>query len=106
LCLLHNHGCSCGCEEPRVDDANPLDADKMSRVLLESKFLAWSSVLDYHAEQTESGMSLELVVFPGESLPKVPSVAKLCVRAWNPEDIPFCMRKFASKISEKIYESD
>ncbi len=106
LALLHNHGCSCGCDEPRVGEVNSLREDKLSSELLESRFLAWSSVLDYHAEKTESGMSLELVVFPGESLPKVPSAAKLKVRAWDPEDVPFCMRKYASKIAENFHERD
>ena len=106
LAVLHDQTCSCGCDEPRVDDANPVSEDKLSQELLESKLLAWSSVLDYRAEKTESGMSLELVVFPGESLPKVPSAAKLKVRPWNPDDVPFCMEKYASKIPEKIFERD
>lgn len=105
MVVLRQQRCSCGCEEPRVVDANPIREDRLTRELLEGKFLAWSSVLDYRAEQTESGMSLELVVFPGESLPKVPSVARLMVRPWNPDDIPFCMRKYTTKISEKIYET-
>lgn len=105
--LVHHQPCSCGCDEPRVIETNSLREDNRSRELLEDKFLVWSSVLDYHAEKTESGMALELVVFPGEPLPKVPSAAKLTVRSWNPdEDIPFCMRKLASKIPEKFYEKD
>lgn len=104
--LVHYHGCSCGCEEPRVAETTSMTADTLSRELLENRFLAWSSVLDYHAEKTEFGMALELVVFPGESLPKVPSVARLMLRAWDPEDIPFCMRSYASKIPEKIKEND
>lgn len=105
--LVHHQPCSCGCDEPRVIETNSLREDNRARELMEDKFLAWSSVLDYNAEKTESGMALELVVFPGESLPKVPSAAKLNVRPWNPEeDIPFCMRRFALKIPEKIYEKD
>ena len=99
---LHQQGCSCGCEEPSVVEVNSISEDRLSRELLEGKILAWSSVLDYHVEKTESGLSLELVVFPGESLPKVPSVAKLMVRPWNPEDIPFCMQENLSKIPEKF----
>jgi len=100
--ILHHQPCSCGCDEPRVDGANPLQEDNLSRELLENKFLGWSSILDYRAEKTESGLALELVVFPGESLPAVPSVARLKVRAWNPEDVPFCMQNYAPKIPEKI----
>ena len=106
MVVLQRQDCSCGCEEPRVLEANSLKEDNLSRARLEDRFLAWSSVLDYHVEKTESGMSLELVVFPGEPLPKVPSVAKLTVRPWNPEDIPFCMRQYTSKIPEKIYKTD
>lgn len=104
--LVYHHGCSCGCDEPRVAEANSLAEESHSKTLLESKLLTWSSVLDYYAEKTESGMSLELVVFPGESLPKVPSTAKLNVRAWDPGDVPFCMKQYSSKIPEKIHEID
>ena len=103
--LLHHQPCSCGCNEPRVIETCSLREENLSRELLEDRFLAWSSVLDYHAQKTEFGMALELVVFPGESLPKVPSAAKLKVRPWNPEeDIPFCMHRYALKIPEKIHE--
>ena len=101
--LVHYQSCSCGCDEPRVVETGSVRDDIRAREVLEDKFLAWSSVLDYYSENTESGMALELVVFPGESLPKVPSAAKLKIRPWNPDvDIPFCMRSYASKIAEKI----
>ena len=83
--------------------ADEQQTEELLREHLEGELLSWSSVLDYHSEQTESGMALELVVFPGESLPKVPSAAKLKVRPWNPEeDIPFCMRAYATKIAENL----
>ena len=92
--LIHYQPCSCGCDAPRVIETSSLQEEKRSRALLEERFLVWSSVLDYHAEKTEFGMALELVVFPGESLPKIPSAAKLRVRPWDPEnDIPFCLSK-------------
>lgn len=106
MALVHYHACSCGCDEPRVAENATVLYDHLSRELLENRFLAWSSVLDYHAEKTESGMDLELVVFPGESLPKVPSAARLNVRKWNPDDVPFCMKQYTAKIPEKIYEND
>ncbi len=103
MALVHYQPCSCGCDEPRVVETDSVIQDNLSREYLEDQFLAWSSVLDYRTEHTESGMALELVVFPGESLPKLPSFAKLNVRSWDPEtDIPFCMRKFAVKIPEKL----
>lgn len=105
--LVHYQPCSCGCDEPRVIETKSRNEVKLAQELLEDQFLAWSSILDYHAENTESGLALELVVFPGESLPRLPSVAKLKVRPWDPRtDIPFCMQRFASKIPEKIHEND
>ena len=63
------------------------------REQLESDLLSWSSVLDYRLEYTEFGTALELVVFPGEAIPQLPSFAKQTVRLWNPaEDIPFYLQ--------------
>ena len=105
--LLYNQPCSCGCSEPRVVETKSLREECLSREVMENRFLAWSSVLDYRAEKTESGMALELVVFPGETLPKVHSVAKLKIRPWNPEeDIPFCLHEQVLKIPEKNYKKD
>ena len=50
----------------------------------------WGSILDCRLANTGYGIELEVIVFPGEKLPKFPSCAKLLVRAWNPEtDEPF-----------------
>ena len=50
----------------------------------------WGSILDCKIANTGHGLELEVVVFPGEKLPKFPSCAKLLVRAWSPEkDEPF-----------------
>ena len=103
--MMHHQPCSCGSDDPRIVETNYIGEDNPTRALLEEKFLAWSSVLDYRAENTEYGTALEMVVFPGESIPKLPSFAKLNVRHWNPEeDVPFCMERFARKISEKPKE--
>jgi len=105
MALVHYHPCSCGCDESRVIEVKSVRSDNLSRDHLEAVLLKWSSVLDYQVEYTESGAALELVVFPGEAIPQLPSFAKLNVRLWNPnEDIPFCMRKFAEKIPEKEAE--
>ncbi len=57
---------------------------------LQQELLTWTSVLDCRARKTEMGLELELVVFPGERLPKLPTCAKRCVRQWRPkEDAPF-----------------
>ena len=106
ISLVHYNACACGCGEPRIVETNSLCRDILAAEKLENQFLAWSSVLDLRAEITESGMALELVVFPGESLPKVPSAAKLKVRAWQPEDVPFCMQKYVRRIPENFREKD
>lgn len=98
---IHYQPCCCGCDEPRVVDLRSTRREDILREHLEGELLTWSSVLDYRVEYTESGAALELVVFPGEVIPQLPSFAKLNVRLWNPkEDIPFCMHKHTDKIPE------
>lgn len=104
IALVYHNGCSCGCDEPRVVETNSSKQDSISKIFSEDKFLTWSSILDYRARLTEYGIDLELVVFPGESLPKIPSCAKLTVRPWDPEtDIPFYIADNFIKIPEKIW---
>lgn len=63
-------------------------------VALWQELSGWNSVLDCHISKETCGLNLELVVFPGQRLPKLPSCAKLSVRNWNPdEDHPFVMEK-------------
>ena len=86
--------CSCGCDDPRIVETLYIGRDDPGRLLLEERFLAWSSVLDYRVRHTSAGMELELVVFPGGNLPRVESCARLTVRSWDPEkDMPFCIEK-------------
>lgn len=99
IAVLQHQPCSCGCDEVRVVENRSVRTDELSRDVLDERLLTWSSVLDYRVSYTESGAALELVVFPGESIPKLPSFAKLNVRCWDPqEDIPFCMEKYAKKM--------
>ena len=50
----------------------------------------WTSILDCRVTRGGYGLELEIVTFPGEKLPKLPSSAKQVVRAWDPEtEIPF-----------------
>lgn len=81
--------CSCGCTAPKIIDMDVLKDNPELSELGES-LLHWSSILDCRVEKTEFGLELELVVFPGEKLPKLPGAAKRVVRAFNPEkDEPF-----------------
>lgn len=50
----------------------------------------WSSVLDCRVNRGSYGLELEIVTFPGEKLPKLPSCARQVVRPWEPEtEVPF-----------------
>lgn len=98
---IHYQPCSCGCDEPRVVETKSIRQDVLSKYNLDELLLTWSSILDYRVEYGESGVELELVVFPGEPLPKLPSCAKLVIRPWNPsEDIPFDLSGILGKKSE------
>lgn len=93
IALIQHQPCSCGCDEIRIVEVESSRGDSAFIAFLEERLLSWTSVLDYRATQTESGLNLELVVFPGESLPKIPSCAKMAVHPWNPEtDIPFVLQ--------------
>lgn len=77
--------CDCESGEIRLLDLKPgrnTDRD-LERIglLLHS----WSSVLDCHIRKGEYGLEMELVVFPGEKLPDLPSCAKQILRAWSPD---------------------
>jgi hypothetical protein len=99
--IVHYQPCSCGCDDPRVMDTKPVSQDAFNKQSLDELLLTWSSILDYRVEYGESGTALELVVFPGEPMPKLPSVAKLNIRLWNPaEDIPFGIADFLGKNQE------
>ena len=103
--LIHYQPCSCGCDAPRLAELTHY-SDEITINHLEERLLSWSSVLDYRVEHTESGINLELVVFPGEKLPKLPTCAKLTVRSWNPqEDIPFFIQDTYLKIPENTVET-
>lgn len=75
---------------PGVEDAQ-WDALPDQQLLRASReIMEWTSVLDCRLRKGESGLDIEIVVFPGEKLPKLPSCAKLNVRPWNPDtDVPF-----------------
>lgn len=87
---LNTAACSCGCISPRLYDLDT--ARFVDPVLSElgEQLQQWTSVLDCRLFKTEFGLELEIVTFPGEKLPKLPSCARLVIRNWNPEsDVPF-----------------
>ena len=90
ICRLATQPCPCGCRAPKLVDIDTLKPEGKEISDLGESLHYWSSILDCRMERTECGLELELVVFPGEKLPKLPTAAKLVVRAFNPEtDEPF-----------------
>jgi phenylacetate-coenzyme A ligase PaaK-like adenylate-forming protein len=82
--------CVCGSDKVRMMDM-VWGWDQDPAVLELAQMLhSWTSVLDCQVIKGESGLELEIVCFQGEKLPKLPSVAKLVVRPWNPQtDAPY-----------------
>ena len=95
-CLMGDTGrklteaCACGSSSPRLMDFGPgrhVDPDLSE---LGQQLQSWTSILDCRLVKGECGLEVEIVCFPGEKLPKLPSAAKLVVRPWNPKnDEPF-----------------
>ena len=82
--------CACGNPSPRLMELSTSNGIHPDLSELWETCHYWGSILDCKITNTGYGLELEVVVFPGEKLPKFPSCAKLLVRAWNPEsDEPF-----------------
>ena len=102
---LTTEPCSCGCRAPKLVDIDTEKPDNFYLSALGEGLLYWSSILDCRVEKTECGLELELVVFPGEKLPKLPTAAKLTVRDFDPDkDAPFehdevLKKRFFSQVS-------
>ena len=87
---LETKPCECGCDSPRLMDmAHGSNVDP-ELAAVGRDLMSWTSVLDCRLSRGEYGLEMEVVTFPGEKLPKLPSCAKRLVRAWDPEkDEPF-----------------
>lgn len=82
--------CICGSISPRLTDFDTVKGVDPDLSVIGEHLQQWTSVLDCRLFKSGYGMELEIVTFPGEKLPKLPSCAKLVVRNWNPEeDVPF-----------------
>ena len=82
--------CRCGSSAPRLMDMCPGRTEDKDLAQLRQMLHSWTSILDCRLNKGECGLEMEIVVFPGEKLPKLPSAAKLVIRPWNPEvDEPF-----------------
>lgn len=82
--------CPCGSKTTRLLDieiGSSMEPDICQLVLY---LQSWTSILDAHLAKTESGLQIEIVAFPGEKLPKLPTAAKLVIRPYDPRtDQPF-----------------
>ena len=84
--------CPCGRCNTRLMDIVP--AERLGSELddLQQELHSWTSILDCKLEKGKHGLEVELVVFPGQKLPKLPTCAKRIIKAWNPEeDEPFAL---------------
>lgn len=84
--------CRCGNPAPRVMNLKPVNVEDAELAELGQYLFSWTSVLDCALKRGAYGLEIELVTFPGEKLPKLPSCARQVIRPWNPEadePIPF-----------------
>lgn len=82
--------CACGGSTPRLLELCPGDQVDQDLMELGQQLHSWTSVLDCWLKRGPYGLEMELVVFPGEKLPKLPSAAKQIIRTWDPQtDKPF-----------------
>lgn len=95
---LETVSCPCGNPEPKLVNMDIINYGNEELSILGESLQYWSSVLDCRLERTEMGMELELVVFPGEKLPKLPTVARQIIRPFDPEkDAPFAHQRVLRK---------
>lgn len=82
--------CKCGSDTPRLQEMQQGKNADPDILTLGQMLQSWTSILDCRVAKGECGLEMELVTFPGEKLPKLPTAAKLVVRPWEPEtDEPF-----------------
>lgn len=82
--------CACGNKAPKLIDMRTGKISDLQVDAMVQELISWTSVLDCRLRKGTYGLELELIVFPGEKLPKLPTVAKQVVRPWDPEkDEPF-----------------
>ena len=81
--------CACGCTSDLLMDMYSGEDVDEDLELLGRQLMLWTSILDCKLRVGESGLEMELVTFPGEKLPKLPSCAKFVNKHWDPEvDVP------------------
>lgn len=87
---LETAPCRCGSQSHRLMGFHPGKTADPDLAALGQYLQSWTSILDCWLAKGESGLEIEIVCFPGEKLPKLPTAAKRVVRPWNPKnDEPF-----------------
>lgn len=88
--MLDERDCSCGCSSQRLVAMGPQMTVDRELYDLGAQIHQWSGVLDCWIRRGSNGLEIDVVVFPGERLPQLPSCAKLTIRSWDPNtDVPF-----------------
>lgn len=81
---------SCEVSDQHLVDVQAIKASGQELDPITQNLINWTSILDCRVRRSDYGVELELVVFPGEKLPKLPFAAREIVRPWNPDkDEPF-----------------
>ena len=90
LARLDRTPCPCGRNSPRLMGfGEGRDCDQ-EILMMAAQLHHWDSVLDVRLSRGSYGIEMEMIVFPGLELPKLPACAKMVVRNWDPEhDEPF-----------------
>lgn len=82
---LASEPCGCGQGETRLVDIQPVEMEDKVIGEFAQYLLSWTSVLDFSLRRGPYGLELEMIIFPGEQLPKLPSCARQVIRPWDPE---------------------
>lgn len=78
--------CECGSKAPRIMDFTPGRTEEDKKIMaLGEELQSWTSILDCALRKSAYGLEIELVVFQGEELPKLPHAAKMIIRNFDPE---------------------
>lgn len=102
---METAACGCGSKAPRLLDIRPGKTEDSDLSELGQFLHSWTSILDCRLGKSEYGLEIEIVCFPGEKLPKLPTAAKMVIRPWNPKnDEPFWYVP-ALKVAEKMKKS-
>lgn len=90
--------CPCGDPAPRIRTIHYARVEDPELADLGKYLFSWTSVLDLSLNRGPYGLELELVIFPGEKLPKLPTCARQVVRPWRPDrDEPFLFLPWRKK---------